>query len=353
MLVYRTVTWHPFFQSAAHGNGFPIGVGCMYHVSPYNYVDVRGSYSVTGYKRAEAEFLAPRLFDRRGQLSVIGGWGEATQVGFYGVGPNTSIANRAYYGFKDGYGSALLTVWPTRRLLMVRGGVELSQWSPERAGGGLTSVEQLYTPATLPGIAETTTYLHTQATIGFDWRPAPGYARRGGFYAITAHDYSDRDNRFGFREIDYELVQHFPILREAWVISLRGAAQATLRKDGQDVPYYLLPHLGGGSSLRGFDSWRFRDRNRLLLQAECYHGESLHGHGGLLRRRQSNGPHRGYRLQRPEERLRLRRALRHALPDGTPHRSREKPRNDAAGCFDERRLLRLIQCVRNQSLCCH
>ena len=30
----------------------------------------------------------------------------------------------------------------------------------------------------------------------------------------------------------------------------------------------MLPSVGGGSSLRGFSSWRFRDRNSLLLQAE-------------------------------------------------------------------------------------
>jgi outer membrane protein assembly factor BamA len=30
----------------------------------------------------------------------------------------------------------------------------------------------------------------------------------------------------------------------------------------------MLPSLGGGSSLRGFGSWRFRDRNSLLMQAD-------------------------------------------------------------------------------------
>jgi len=30
----------------------------------------------------------------------------------------------------------------------------------------------------------------------------------------------------------------------------------------------MLPALGGGSSLRGFASWRFRDVNSLLMQAE-------------------------------------------------------------------------------------
>ena len=266
MLAYRTITWHPYFETAAHGGGLPLGLGYLKHVTAYNYIDVRASYTTAGYKRAETEFVAPRLFKRRGQLSVIGGWRDATQVAFYGVGSDSTLEGSTHYGFKEGYGSATLTVLPTRRFLTLRGGAELARWSPENARG--SGVEDIYTPSTLAGLGATTTYIHTQATAGFDWRPAPGYARRGGFYGVTAHDYTDRDDRFGFREVDYEAVQHFPILREAWVISLRGLAETTFAKDGQDVPYYMLPHLGGGSNLRGFDSWRFRDRNKLLLQAE-------------------------------------------------------------------------------------
>jgi surface antigen Omp85-like protein len=269
VMLNRTVTWHPYFESAAHGGGLPIGAGYVVHVSPYNFVDVRGSYTVSGYKRAEAEFVAPRLFNRRGSLSVIGGWRDATQVAFYGLGPNSSIDDHAHYGFKEGYGSALLTVQPTRRYLMLRGGFEVARWSPETAqSGGVPTVESIYTPATLPGLGATTTFLHAQGTVGFDWRPAPGYARRGGFYGVTAHDYHDRDDRFGYREVDYDVVQHVPILRESWVLSLRGRVETTFSKDGQEVPYYVLPHLGGGSTLRGFDSWRFRDRDKLLLQGE-------------------------------------------------------------------------------------
>ena len=30
----------------------------------------------------------------------------------------------------------------------------------------------------------------------------------------------------------------------------------------------MLPSLGGGSNLRGYSCWRFRDRNSMLLQGE-------------------------------------------------------------------------------------
>lgn len=268
ILVNGVPRWHPFFEGADYGSGFALGAGYAHHVSPYNLLDVRGSYSLLGYKRFETEFTAPRLFHRRGSLSVLGGWREATQAAFYGLGMGTSTNDRADFDFRQPYGSATLTVWPTRRLLMLRGGLELSRWSLRPADGQFPSVETVYTPATLPGLGTTTTYLHSQGTAGFDWRTSPGYSRRGGFYGVTVHDYTDRDDRFGFREVDYEAIQHFPILREAWVISLRGMARTTFSKTGQQRPFFLLPYVGSGSTLRGFTSHRFRDENGLTLQAE-------------------------------------------------------------------------------------
>lgn len=269
ILINGGLRWHPFFENAYAGGGFTLGAGYMRHVSPYNTVDVRGSYTIKGYKRAEVAFTAPHLFHRRGTLSLLGGWREATQVGFYGIGTDsTSKDDRANYDFKQPYGSADLTFWPTRRLLMLRGGFEWSRWSQEPGHGTFPSVETVFTPETLPGLGAKTTYLHSRATVGFDWRTSPGYSRRGGFYGVTAHDYADRDDAFGFRQVDYEVVQHVPILREAWVISLRGLAQTAFRKSDQQIPFFMLPSLGGGSTLRGFSSWRFRDQNSLLLQAE-------------------------------------------------------------------------------------
>jgi hypothetical protein len=199
---------------------------------------------------------------------MIGGWRDATEVGFYGFGSNTTLSNRANYAFDQPYGGARMTFWPTRRLFMLRGGVDVARWSLTDPTGRSPSVQAVYTPATLPGLGTVTTLRHSQATVGIDSRLSDGYARRGGFYGVTAHDFSDNDSRFGFRQVDYEAIQHIPILRETWVISLRGLASTTWRKNGQQIPFFALPSLGGGSNLRGFSSWRFRDQNSLLLQAE-------------------------------------------------------------------------------------
>jgi hypothetical protein len=260
--------WHPFLENAYRGGGFALGAGYMHHVSPYNLLDVRGSYSIRNYKRAEVEFMAPRMFQRRATLSLLAGYREATQVGFYGIGTDSVKDDRANYAFGRWYGSATMTVRPTRRFLTLRGGLELTEWNQKPGEGSAPSVETVYTPATLPGLNSTITYLHSQGTVGIDWRPATDYARRGGFYGVTFHDYRDSDEAFGFQQVDYEVVQHFPILRETWAISLRGFVETTWLKGHQEIPYFMLPSLGGGSNLRGYSSWRFRDRNSLLLQGE-------------------------------------------------------------------------------------
>jgi outer membrane protein assembly factor BamA len=104
----------------------------------------------------------------------------------------------------------------------------------------------------------------------FDWRTSPSYTRHGGFYRVDWSDYHDTTSggRASFRRIDAEAAQFFPILRENWIIALRAAASTTQTTTGNQVPYYLLPDLGGSHTLRGYPTWRFRDRNRLALTGE-------------------------------------------------------------------------------------
>jgi hypothetical protein len=261
--------WHPFFQSALAGGGFTLGAGYLTHVGSYNTLDLRGSYTLSGYSRIETEFRAPRLFDRRGTLSILGGWREATQVGFYGTGTdNTSSDDRANYSFRQPYVSATLGLRPTRKVLFLAGGVEYSEWDQRSGEGSAPSVEEVYTPETLPGLGAKITYLHTQGTAAFDWRTSAGYSRRGGYYGATYHDFADRDDTFSFRQVDYDVIQHIPLFRDAWVLSLHGRVETTDAGDDETIPFYMLPAIGGGSSLRGFSSWRFRDRHSLLVQAE-------------------------------------------------------------------------------------
>ena len=268
-LLTGAMKWHPFFTSAYGGGGFTLGAGYLQNLGDYNTLDTRGSYTFSNYKRLETEFIAPRLFDRRARLSVLGGWREAPQVSFFGVGNDTDQDAGTSYGFRQPYGEAVLEVRPTRGAFLMTGGVELSQWDQFPGEGTKPSVDEVYSPADLIGLGAKVTYLQTQGTVGFDWRrPGAGYARSGGYYGVTLRHFADQDDVYTFDRVEYEAIQHIPILRDAWVLSLRGRVETTMREDSNQVPFFMLPGLGSGSTLRGYQNLRFRDRHSLLMQAE-------------------------------------------------------------------------------------
>ena len=90
LLQAGSLKWHRFLRAPTRAAGSRWGVGQTNYVSCLQFHRrARPSHSIAGDKRAEAEFVAPRMFNRRGQLSVIGGWREATQVGF-GSRPRTA-----------------------------------------------------------------------------------------------------------------------------------------------------------------------------------------------------------------------------------------------------------------------
>ena len=76
------------------------------------------------------------------------------------------------------------------------------------------------------------------------------------------------DGNHGFRRVDAQATKLIPIVRENWVIALRAAASTTDALAGNDVPYFLMPDLGGSHALRGYPAWRFRDRHRMVLTGE-------------------------------------------------------------------------------------
>ena len=159
--------WHLFLENAYSGGGFALGGGRATYVSAYNYIDARASYSITNYKLTEVEFVAPRIFQRRGELSVLGGWREATQIGFYGTGPDSSTDTRTNYLLQHPYASARLKLF-TRRVLMLRGGSEFARWRSQVRAPFPVRGKLKYTAATLAGLEADVTYVHTHESA-LDW----------------------------------------------------------------------------------------------------------------------------------------------------------------------------------------
>jgi len=131
-----------------------------------------------------------------------------------------------------------------------------------------SSLDELFDPVGVPGFETTTDYLHYGATAELDLRdatvPGAGLVLRG-----EVARYDDRDlNRFDFNRVAAEVQVHVPLGVRSRLLALRARTSRSVAASGSEVPFYLMETLGGGSTIRGFREFRFRDARTLLLSAE-------------------------------------------------------------------------------------
>jgi hypothetical protein len=257
---------YPWFDSVYSGGGFTLGAGYRRFMGDRTFWDARGLYSLKSYKRLELVATSLGHAHDHVDLQTIGGWRDATQVSFYGIGPGTTVDDKSNFGMEQGYIGATARI-RSGLMSFVQLGLQFDQYQVKSGSGSSRSTEEAYSPETAPGLDSQPGFLHTTIGGGVDTRPSEGYARHGGLYALTYDNWADHDQTYDFDRLTAEGVQHIPILRENWVVSLHGVVQTTLG-DTDVVPFYLLPSLGSGSTLRAYPSWRFRDRHSLLMSGE-------------------------------------------------------------------------------------
>ena len=257
--------FYPEVGSIYPGGGFSFGAGYRRFYARNAVWDVKGLYSIKNYKQVEVGTRTPWHGRGRWSLGVRAGWLDAPQVGYFGQGM-TDQATRANFHLTQGYGAVTAAVRPTS-WTRLHTEVGYDDYKTKSGAGRAPSIETIYSVNTVPGLFAAPAFLRTESTAAIDWRTSPGYSRTGGFYGVTLATFTDPDDTYSFRRADAELIQHVPILRETWVISLRGRVQSVL-DDGDVVPYFLLPQLGSGRTLRAYETGRFRDRHSILTSAE-------------------------------------------------------------------------------------
>jgi hypothetical protein len=233
--------------------------------------------SFRNYWSATAEVLFPKLVDER---LVVGGHGYLRywpRERFYGLGSDSSKADRTSF-LREGYevrGDATYAIVPVVKV----GG--LAAFRHERIGEGhapgFPSIEEVFTPATAPGLDEQPDYLWSGTFVDIDYRDQRKNTRSGGHFRISYDLWHDLDDLgFSYRDLRFEALHALPIFDKKRVFIARLIAESTDSPDGNIVPFFAQPTLGGSTTLRGFDEFRFRDRNALLINAE-YRWEAFSG----------------------------------------------------------------------------
>jgi hypothetical protein len=254
---------YPLFGSVYAGGGFTLGAGYRRYYGDNSHWDAKVLQSIRNYRLLEISTDSWNHGGGRFDLHARAGWRDAPGVPFYGLGIDSSRTG-AGFGLTQAYTGGDVAYRPVARTHL-RGGLLYEDYTIGSRSGARAPVQSVFTPSTAPGLGVDPAYWHGTASLGYDWRPSAGYARRGGLYEVRYHRYAGGID--DFTRLEGEVVQHVPLVRENWVLSLRGATDAVVGDDAV-VPFYLLPSLGGGDTLRGYSSWRFRDRTAALTTAE-------------------------------------------------------------------------------------
>jgi hypothetical protein len=201
-------------------------------------------------------------------------WQDLTQVSYFGDGPESLELNRSEYGLESVNTVGYAVVRP-REWLAVNGRLgwlsspELGPPSGSFARGNPHTAD-VFPQDPVYRLREQPDFLHGEASVVVETRDVSGYPTRGGVYRVAMSRFADRDaQRFTFNRYEAEAAHFIPLDRsDNFIIAIRGWVVGTTTDAGQHVPFYLMPSLGGNNTLRGYDDYRFHDRNLALVNTE-------------------------------------------------------------------------------------
>lgn len=255
------------FGGIKESSGFALGPVAAYTFPNGSLVQAKAEYSIRDFKLLQALYQAPPMFS--GKLIVKGRarWHDAPRVPLFRVGPD-SPSRRAGYGEERSEFSAQALAHPIS-FVRLAGGSGYEKYITNGGGVPLSEDERLDIVPPAPGLGADPQYLHSYAQAALDWRDSPGYSRSGFVLEGALHDFRERSSGpYSFRQVDGLAQGLLPILHGDIVLDLSARVWTTQTSGGEIVPFFLMPKLGGSDFLRGFRSYRFRDRNAMLLTGQ-------------------------------------------------------------------------------------
>lgn len=248
-----------------------VGPGYRHHLfGNAAVVDTSAAISWRRYSMVQSQILWPSLRSNHLSVGASAKYQNFTEINYFGIGPNSDQDTQTNYQLRsiDVVGSA--TVRPTDRLSI---GGRAGYLRGLNVKPGLSSIHpathDLFDETTAPGLTVQPRYEHADIFVEADSRDIPGYPTSGGFYRIGLAAFHDLDGSGqSFRRIDADATQYVPLFHGNGVVALRGRVALSQTGAGNEVPFYLMPTLGGDHTLRGYSNYRFRDRNAALASVE-------------------------------------------------------------------------------------
>jgi hypothetical protein len=210
------------------------------------------------------------LMDNHLQLTTAGAYQNAASMPYYGEGSSSSKHNQSDY--RSEFTSAhfggqfhvldrkLSAGYSVGGLLVNVGPGDRSDW---------LSTEQIFNEANTPGLEKQSNFITGTASITADLT-TPNFSNPKGLI-VEAQDtqfWDQSGNNSSFHLLQTQATYYVPFINGMRTLAFRARNETTFHADGQQVPFYLQPTLGGPNDLRGYERYRYYGNNSSLLSGE-------------------------------------------------------------------------------------
>ena len=267
--------FYPEMSNMLTGSGWlAIGPGYRnYFANDRGLFEASAAVSWHLYTMGQARVEARDLADGHLRLGTQVIWQDNTQVNFFGIGPDVVDADQSQYQIQThdfvGYATVTSKEWLTW------GGRFGWLGHPKVMNPGGTFKPNV--PSTLVAfpndpavsLSEQPALLHSEAAIAADTRNHRGHPTRGFLYRGALTNYWDRTyGTFTFHTWEAEGLQYVPLAGARVVLAFHAWTVQSNPGPEHEIPFYLLPSIGGNRVLRSYHTFEFHDNNLLSLQAE-------------------------------------------------------------------------------------
>ncbi|HEY3162672.1 MAG TPA: BamA/TamA family outer membrane protein [Vicinamibacterales bacterium] len=262
--------FYPRLGGLNAGSGLAGGGGYRRHFTQI-FTDVSGAISTKVYLGVDAKVRWLQTAGKTFEVWTDYQFRDDTKDPFYGIGLQSPPAASTDYAIRtnDAVARAVVHV---RSWLSAGAGIGYFAPAVRRGRDSrIRSIEQVFTDTNAPGLAQQPKYIHDNVFAEIDLRDTTGSPRRGGLYRTTYELWNDGTfDQYDFRRLEVD-ASHFFAVTESDVVALHLGLAYTNNAPGSRVPFYLLPFLGGGDTLRAYREFRFRDENAGVFNAEVRH----------------------------------------------------------------------------------
>jgi outer membrane protein assembly factor BamA len=258
------------FGNMVPGSGFAIGPRYSKSMWEGNLIlQAEARVAVNQSYGGRVEVSVPRLFSDHAFATFSTQHRNISAMPYYGPGPNSTKTGRSNYLLED----TNVEFRPGVRVFKgLSAGLVGSYLGVNTGPGQATayiSTEEQYGTAAAPGIDRQTNFWRGGGFVEYDWRDQIYYPSSGGKYSAQYVRYLDRNlGAYSFLRLDLDASQYIPLFNRTRVFALHGSSSLTTAGNGQVVPFYVQPTLGGSNTLRGYRFNRFYGDNSVMVNGE-------------------------------------------------------------------------------------